>query len=45
MKCCDAEKYIMKYIDGEITKQEAEQLKQHIQQCKVVKKIFYFMII
>ena len=42
MKCCDAEKYIMKYIDGEITKQEAEQLKQHIQQCQCCEENFLF---
>ena len=42
MKCGDAEKYIMKYIDGEITKQEAEQLKQHIQQCQSCEESFLF---
>ena len=31
MKCYNTEKYIMKYMDGEMTKQEAEELNQHIQ--------------
>lgn len=42
MKCCDAEKYIMKYMDGEITKKEAEELNQHIQQCQSCKESFLF---
>lgn len=42
MKCCDAEKYIMKYMDGEITKKEAEELNQHIQQCQNCKESFLF---
>ncbi|NDO46734.1 hypothetical protein [Clostridium sp. MD294] len=42
MKCCDAEKYIMKYMDSEITKKEAEELNQHIQQCQKCKESFLF---
>ena len=47
MKCQDAEKYIMKYMDGEISKQEAEQLNQHMQHCKACKRefeIYYTML-
>ncbi len=40
MKCYDAEKYIMKYIDGEISKKEAEELNQHIQECSSCKESF-----
>ncbi len=42
MKCQDAEKYIMKYMDGEISKQEAEQLNEHIQHCPGCKRDFEF---
>ena len=42
MKCQDAEKYIMKYMDGEISKQEAEQLNQHMQHCTACKRDFEF---
>lgn len=42
MKCCDAENYIMKYIDGEISKKEAEELNQHIKQCESCKQSFLF---
>ena len=37
MKCCDAEKYIMKYMDGEISQKEGEELNQHI--CMKLQKI------
>ncbi len=42
MKCYDTEKYLMKYMDGEMTKQEAEELNQHIQQCQKCKEDFLF---
>lgn len=42
MKCCDAEKYIMKYIDGELSKKEAEELNEHIQKCQSCKESFLF---
>ncbi len=42
MKCYNTEKYIMKYMDGEMTKQEAEELNQHIQECQKCKEDFLF---
>lgn len=42
MKCCDAEKYIMKYIDGEISQKEGEELNQHIRECQNCKESFLF---
>lgn len=42
MKCCDAEKYIMKYMDGELSKKEAEELNEHIQKCQCCKESFLF---
>ena len=40
MKCQDAEKYMMKYMDGEISKEEADLLHCHLQQCCVCKEAF-----
>ena len=40
MKCCDAEKYIMKYMDGEISQKEGEELNQHIKECQNCKESF-----
>jgi len=42
MKCCDAEKYIMKYMDGEISQKEGEELNQHIKECQNCKESFLF---
>lgn len=40
MKCEDADLLMMKYIDGEITSQEAEKLNQHLLACKKCKESF-----
>ncbi|MEA4816441.1 MAG: zf-HC2 domain-containing protein [Lachnospiraceae bacterium] len=41
MNCNKAEKYIMKYIDGELSEKEAELLNEHILKCRICKESFY----
>lgn len=41
MKCEDAESYIMKYIDGEIAKEESELLNKHLLDCAFCKESFF----
>lgn len=41
MKCEDADLLMMKYMDGEITSQEAQRLNQHILACKKCKEAFF----
>lgn len=41
MNCNKAEKYIMKYIDGELSEKEARILNEHILMCRVCKESFY----
>lgn len=40
MKCEDADLLMMKYMDGEITSQDAQRLNQHILACKECKEAF-----
>gem|GEM_PF-4733060 len=40
MRCEDADLLMMKYIDGEITSQEAEKLNQHLLACNKCKESF-----
>ena len=42
MKCYNTEKYIMKYMDGEISQKEGEELNQHIKECQNCKESFLF---
>lgn len=41
MKCEEAESYIMKYMDGEITKEEAKILNEHLLDCAFCKESFF----
>lgn len=41
MRCAEADLLMMKYMDGEITSQEAEKLNEHILTCKKCEEAFF----